>query len=683
MSFDTTTESIAHFIGIFHLATEELRIRKDYNEFKAIEAQADEEVAYETGPVRISAPHETDGYDPNTKYTPQPDANPSVGGPALPVPASHSGMYGGPAFGPDFPTPEVLGNGAPVLYFSTMVLPYVPIPSSVITITLQSITLLDDDVLGDISSAGFISVEHFHEALYEVIGLAEALQPWSFQSILNEGLDDPASAALALRDALKALTAPEVEGLAVTIETGEDVHGVHVDGTVAEELPDIDDQLPMFIRAKRGNGEEENTTDTDQLAGHSKNPWSVLDGVGEGPATTMVSDHSVSTGANEAHNMVDIQTSWIDAGVIAVSGDVIKLDAISQINILSDMDHYQGHLWSDPSTPSQAYNLASMLVSYRNEPTDETQAETEAPLSFPSTWNLERIEGDVSVTNLIKQLTFGTDNDRLELTFSANTTSIVTGENQSFNSVHAGEFGFGYDLILVGGAMVSLNTISQTNVLLDGDYFSGEGLGGAIVSGSDNLLRNDARIERDGIDAQVEMLQEFKDALRDLNEGASELARAVAQSEMFEGLDAVRALYIEGDLIQMNIVDQVNYLGDQDQMHMAQEAMASAMMQGPVTITSGSNLLTNTALIHETGYDSDIMTDGEYYSEALLYQAELIETDANPLGVSMSALTNEAVAFLADDMVSTSLSEALEGEGMTYDAHAGGSALDVMQTMTA
>lgn len=683
MSFDTTTETIAHFIGIFHLATEEARLRADYTEFKALEAKQDDAVEYSFRPVQVDAQLDSHTYDPKTKYVINQDANAPASGSALSVASSQPGPYGGPGFGLFGPPQEMPGNGSTTARFEATVLPYVPIPSSVITLTLQSITLFDDDILGNGALANFVSPEGFHDALYQVIGLAEALQPWSFSELVEDVLDDPVTAALALRDVLEDVAAPEIEGLSATIRTDEDVNGIHVNGEVVDEALVLEDQLPVFISAKRDMLDDKDDADADLLAGHTKNPWSALAEEGQNLSTMMGSDHSVSTGANESHNHVDIQTSWIDAGVIAVSGDVIKLDAISQINILSDKDHYQGHSWSDLSSPSQAYNIASMIVGYRTEQADGADEVSAVPLSFPSTWNLERIEGDVTATNFLNQFTFGTDNDRLELTFTASKTSIVTGENQTYNVAHAGEFGFGYDLILVGGSMVSMNVVNQTNVLLDGDHFSGEGLESAIISGGDNLLRNEARIEKEGKDTQVEMAKEFKDALRDLNEGAKDLAKAVAQNEMFEGLDTVRALYIEGDLIQMNVVDQINYLGDQDQVHMAKDAMVSAIKDSPVTITSGSNLLTNTASILETGYDSDVMTDGEYYSEALLYQAELIDTDANPNGVNMSALTNEAVAFLAEEMVADALADALENAGLQHDALTGGATSDVMQSMTA
>jgi hypothetical protein len=47
------------------------------------------------------------------------------------------------------------------------------------------------------------------------------------------------------------------------------------------------------------------------------------------------------------------------------------------------------------------------------------------------------------------------------------------------------------------------------------------------------------------------------------------------------------------------------------------------------------------------------MVGGETYSEALIYQAQLLDPDAPPTGVGLTPLTSEAVAFLADDMLGT------------------------------
>ena len=680
MSLDPTTESIAHFIGLFHLAEEEARLRKEYYEFKMKEKEVEtNDLAF--APVETKAPYKSRDYDPHSRLKPQPEPLPPIEEIGLP-------SFGVPSFAPgpaglDFHPPAApsapLGPGGPNFGPSIItILPYVPIPSSAITITYQSIWLSDDDVLGDIDAAGFQPLEIFHEALGQAIELAEALQPWSTDGLTAQFIADPSS-ALTFLDLINSVEAPQINGVTVSVFSDEEAEGIHVNGVLVDEAPELDDQLPQFIQDKRDKLADEEAED--QLAGHEKDA-ALLGRDDDEYATVTNGEHNVSAGANETHNTVDIHTSWIDAGVIAVAGDVIDLNAVSQVNILSDTDQYENPAWRDPSAPSQAHNIAAIESASREIP-DGFQIKADAGTDLPESWEIEYLDGDVIVTNFVKQHTFVTDTDRLELTFSANSTSIVTGENQTYNYTHAGEFGFGYDLIFVGGTMLSMNLVSQTNVLMDSDIFSGAGLAEAALSGNDNVLRNEVDIMKEGVDTQVKMLKEFKTALKDLKNGAKELSESVTQSKYFEGLEQLRILYIEGDLTQMNIVDQVNYLGDQDQVHMAMDAVSSALDDVPVAITTGSNLMTNTAQILETGFDSDVMVSGDYYSDALLYQAELIDTDADPTGVGISALASEAVAFLADDLIPDSVSETLESAGHNNDAHTGGTALDVMQTMTA
>ncbi|MEO0914038.1 MAG: hypothetical protein AAFY59_13790, partial [Pseudomonadota bacterium] len=81
------------------------------------------------------------------------------------------------------------------------------------------------------------------------------------------------------------------------------------------------------------------------------------------------------------------------------------------------------------------------------------------------------------------------------------------------------------------------------------------------------------------------------------------------------------------------------------------------------------------------GLVGEALVGGEVYSDALLYQAEFIETGAPPTGVATQGLANEAVAFLAEDMMAPppSVEETIPapqlGDGSTSP--------DVMQTMLA
>lgn len=679
MSLDQTTESIAHFIGLFHLAENEARLRTDYYEFKLKQKLA-ETGEFEFKPVENKAPFELGKFNPHSQYTPGPEAPVQVaatGSLAFPAQTvSLDGVSAGAGYS-DSPVPIDAGAMVNFIMGSVTILPYIPLPSSAITVTIQTIHLDDNDVIGDVVAAGFQSLDGLYAALEAAIDLAEAIQPWSTDGLVAEILEDPGN-ALPFIKMINGLEDPDIEGLNVTIIEDDETEGVFVNGELVDEVPELEDQLPAFIKAKRDKPDDDE--DGDQLAGFEKDK-AILDTGNDAWPTVINAEHNVSAGANEAHNHANIQTSWIDAGVIAVAGDVINLNAVSQVNMLYDTDQYHDTSWNDPSAPSQAYNIASTQVDNRDIP-DGFEIEAAATTDLPSDWHVVRLDGDVTVTNYMQQHTFVMDSDRLDLTFSANSTSIVTGENLTFNLGSAAEFGFGYDLIFVGGTMLSMNVVNQTNVLLDNDQFYGAGMNDAAVSGHDNLLRNEASIHQEGIDTQVDMLDDFKTALEDLKQGVDDLSATVAQSAFFEGLDQLRVLYIDGHLTQMNIVDQINYMGDMDQVHMALDSVQSALDDIPVAITTGSNMLTNTASITQTGFDSDVMAGGNYYNDALLYQAELIDTDANPTGVGMTGLTSEAVAFLADDMIADAVNESLEAAGIANDAHTGGTALDVMQTMT-
>ena len=139
-------------------------------------------------------------------------------------------------------------------------------------------------------------------------------------------------------------------------------------------------------------------------------------------------------------------------------------------------------------------------------------------------------------------------------------------------------------------------------------------------------------------------------------------------------------LYIAGDLIKLNAIEQHNYVGDADQVFLALQDFVAGIGDD-VTVTTGSNALLNDAHIRDTGIDSVVMAAGEVYSDALIHQAELIDTDALPNGVT-ATLTNEAIAaFLSSDMIDAAPA-ADDGAGAAPLTADSGS-LDVMATVLA
>lgn len=671
MSFDRTTESIAHFAGHFDLLLDEMRLRAEYSKFKAHEQLERDREAHELSGTNVKTGHRLDDYEPGLKYVPQHDFKGFVetAVPGIfwntPYELPDAGAWG---------TPSDAGGGIGMKM--APLLPFVPIPSSFVFANMQMITLFDADVIGP-GNADFTTPFVYYQHLVAASALAEMISgPGS------DPLD--AYAALNYEDVdtfiaeMQAFEVPDVDGLNATLVRDGDVVGIRINGEVVEEVPELDTLMPAALVEKYGLDEEEEDEDEEDVPDHHINPVLAPGEVDEENPFSQDPGHHVHAGMNEATNSVNLTTSTIDAAVIAVGGDVTNVVSISQVNVVSDHDHGTSH----QDIQTQAYNIAEIVFRDEDYEEDEdgnpVEPEPEAPVEMdhPGVWNMEVYEGNVMTLNAFTQHTFALDSDRIEFTFSAGATMLGTGENIMFNAANFLEIGFGYDLIIVGGDMIDFTMISQTNVLLDDDQVWGAE--NVNVSGADNLLLNHASIEQYGIDSYEEMSENFEAQLDAFAEGSEDLSDDVVQDDLFLGIDGLRVLYITGDLVQVTAVSQTNVVGDQDQVALALEEFAGDL--DSVNVVTGSNALINDTTFTEIGFDSVIMAGGDVYDDALLYQAELIDTDAAPNGVDLDALATEAVAFLADDMLTP---EMTEDELQSIVIPSTADDVDVMQTMTA
>ncbi|SPH24250.1 hypothetical protein DEA8626_03301 [Defluviimonas aquaemixtae] len=653
MPLDRTTEAIAHFIGFFHLDTEAARMRAEYDAFRGRLEDAPEPGDLPEFNISVRAPYDLNGFDPGLKGLPSmpPAAEPS----AAPVLALAESGSGGGAYSSSVSAEVSLPEAAAAragpaeleLHW------YIPPPNSIVTVTVQSLTMSDNDLLTFGHGYEFIDPSVFTAELMELaevaqelsLGISEIMEPGHVPSV-NDVLDVFAEAMN--------LDGSAVEGAKVTVVYGEDANGIYVNGERVEEMPDFRENLPKSMREDEDEASEDDAED---------NPFAVEPG------------HHVSTGENLSTNEAYIGISWVDADVIAVAGDVVRLDLISQVNVLinNDSGYYGG-------SPSHAINAAQIQL-MSSQPADAaTPAAADDPV-FPRHWQVERIDGDVVLLNWLQQHIFATDNDRAEIEFSGSNTSIGLGGNTLGNFASLVELGFYYDLIIVGGNMITFNFIEQINVLLDSDAIEGaEWATGGVESG-DNYLQNSATISTTGIDTVTAMTDLFRAEVEALANGAGSISATLAGDALFEGKDTLSVLYISGDLIKVNALQQLNYVGDADQVNLALEDFVAA--NGDVTVNTGSNALLNDAYIEDAGIDSVVLAGGDVYSDALIYQAELIDTNAVPDGVALAALTNEAVAaFLASDMIDPDTSLADDGAGAQPMSSDSGS-LDVMQSVLA
>lgn len=659
MPLDRTTEAIAHFIGAFHMDVEALRLRDDYDAFRAAQGENDAPSDIPTFNISVRAPYDLKGFDPDLKLAPPAGPIVIVSGQAG-VGASAQGSFDAAMFSRNMspnavPPPFAQSVGGAITYTWE-----VPPPNSIGTVTLQNLFLEDNDFLGFGLDYPFVDVAVFDAWLAELVGTAQALS-LGLTELMPAGQVPTLDAALALAAQIDGLEAPEAEGATITLLTGADATGVIINGVQADEMPSFLDNLPPSLSS---DDEDEAAEDTPPLTPFEdeSNPYGVDPG------------HHVTTGGNLSANEALIATNWVDAGVIAVAGDVVSLNVISQVTVLAQAGGGGGAV-----AASQVVNAAQLVQTATSPEGEEEEAADAGPPVFPMAWQVTSVEGDVVLVNWVQQSIFASDNDSIEVMFTASATSIVMGENTLSNFTALIELGYHYDLIIVGGNMISINLVEQTMVLLDADTIAGSMAAGGAVNGGGNYLQNSASISTIGVDRFEHANDTFQAEFEALEDGAGTISAQLAADPLFEGLETLSVLYISGNLVEISIVQQTNYVGDADQVYLAlQEFVAQG--DGGVSVTTGENALLNNAQIVDVGIDSVVVAGGEVYSDALIYQAELIDTDAVPEGVAVSGLANEAVAFLASDMIDAP-AEAEDGGGADLGADAGN--LDVMQSMLA
>ena len=643
MLMDKVTEMVAHMIGIFHITLEEERMRDVYDKFKALAAKDPDLNDTDAVALRFNAKYDLGDFNPGLVYVPLAPEGPFVGAPdPLFFDAMFPVWYQSPFFGlvshsvpAAFP---LYGAGQPLLTLEP--------PASVVTLTYQTAHLYDNDVLR-MTDTGieFIDPSVFMAELQQYEMIAAAIAAPVTAKMIVPG-DTATEDAIALHTHVGAVAATTLTGVAATVLHGVDAIGLHVNGELAEDAPDLEELMPAFM--VEDDPEAANDATDDSTGDHEfPDPFEGLGSDTDDSMFDVDDGHLVVTGANTVVNEVVISSAWLDAPVIAVMGDVVNLDVISQVNVL--VNHDLGSIGEVAG--SVAMNAATFdFTSTAPVPEDGAESTDDAanPV-LPWNWAVTRIDGDLISVNQVSQYTFQTDNDIAEISFSAANTYIGLGDNTVINLADLSELGFGYDLIVVGGSMISFNWINQINVMIDNDTMTYSGIAPTTMQGGDNLLFNGATISSLGVDAYGEMQGNFASAAEDFAAGGT-IGEGVAHDSVFEGIDILRVLYIEGDFTTINWITQTNVLGDSDQVHLALDDFA-AQTGGEVNVVAGSNAAINLAGITDYGVDSNVMVGGDVYDDALLYQAELIDTDADPLGVDMPALASEAVVFLADDML--------------------------------
>lgn len=667
MSFDWTTETLSHFIGLFEIADERARMRDDYDRFKRDQAR-DEETKFETmGAVKVKAPFKLDKFTPQVKYKPvikgEVSASPFT---PYPIPVEIYPVWTSVALpflnGLNL---EVWGGQELDFLAAQNIQMSLEPAGSVAVFSHQQASFIDNDVIVGAGTVEFISTDAFTMATNFYTYLAHNMQSIDLHGLSNNGqsaVDKAQSLKSAIANAKD--TGPlgnAPEGATVSLHTGEAASGIHINGETSEEIPDLAAMLPQRLKVTDNAATDDAEAEAEGVAlteGTATTGEPIKGVETDAPAQTtsapkkapqkheVPDGHNVVMGGNSLINEANIGNSWLDAPVMAVAGDAYAVNAVNQVNVVSDHDT---GLPQTVEKDTEAVNFSQI-----NQIANPFVPLIPGMGALPTHWVVAQLDADVINTNWVEQFTFALDNDIAEISFSGQDSFLQLGDNSVANITNISEYGYGYDLIFIGGSLINLNAVSQTNVLFDDDFISSTGDTPGTVTSSGNLLANFANITTVGADSFSLAAEDMSGASDGIEAGYGKIHDAFAELEAFNGIELLRVLHITGNLIQMNLVKQTNILGDADQVHVALDNFLGEV--GDVSVNTGENALVNIANIGSYGVDSDVHVSGDYYSDAMLVQAAFIDTDADPLGVSLSSgdLATEAVAFLADDMISPS-----------------------------
>jgi hypothetical protein len=658
MNFDPVTESVAHFIGYFHIKIEEVRLRDQYNEFRALEAAAQQHPELPGANIETLAPYDFVEFDPGVVFLSLADPPyPAKSGPLgeAPLFIKSIGMFI-PSSRPWMEAPmdhaaQQIPGGLKYLLKP---------PGSAAVVVSQYNSLHDDDFMTMVKhEVAYHSPAAANVALDALFAASNLLEPVAIGDHPS-GEAQIGEAIWSTYSQIESFQPASMQDLTSFAAHGNDTLGIYINGLPADAMPKLSD----YILPKETAPVD--TTSTTHVEG-------------QGLVTVDVST-TFDAGSNTLINEVHIGSSWTISPVIAVVGDYVNIDVISQINVLQDIDSIGAEFATWSMTGNEA-NLALNIASFTQQAA-ATEADANASLAFPTTWNVTTITGNLIFLNWVQQLNFVTDNDVGILNNSGSTSLIEMGGNVAVSSLSLAALGQYYDLIIIGGQLYSADIILQKNILLDNDFISSENgvttSGTGSLSTNGNLLWNQAGIHTTGnINVDALPAEYLQAALALANGDESQIGNLLDNPE-FAGLTGLNVLYITGNLFDLQYISQTNILGDSDQVILAAEA-AESSLEGNWSVVTGSNAIANLASISSEGPDATIYVGGTTYSDALLYQAELVSSDPNLGLTDPNALASEAVVFLAEGMLDPAHSDV--GVAAIADT-TGGSHADVMQTVT-
>jgi len=475
-----------------------------------------------------------------------------------------------------------------------------------------------------------------------------------------------------------------------------DMHGVDVPQTIDSMVQTAMDKIPIDLHVPLGNqvASAEFIHDRDVTladAGQAVNPGLWINGDLQAPDAAhpalphlpaFTNELPMSDGTQAAlkvelgSNIQVNETHIVDANeaaqTLVVFGNYYDTNAILQTNSL--MSHNDITYYGPPGqtslqfTPDQANNVADFV---KQEAMDGG-----VPKLFGGpNWHVDFINDNFYDIKTLVQQNWMSDNDVTVQTTSGAYERVLAGGNEqsSFASYFDGKH---YDVIIVSGDYHNADIISQTNVLLDDNVVQaaanlgpGHGQFDQQITWGGNTLLNDATIKNIGTQgANLPISNAMQDLVSLLGKGdTTSLDPSYGFMLSGSGSSDLNILYVSGDYYDVNVVAQINvlsnvdtaiqYLPDVTPPRDGARTSGDALAQ---SVSAGANTQINTASITDVGTLVDQHIGGQYYSDSILIQTNLISSGNDKVTAGDPAkLVPEIVAFTGDP----------SGQTQTQDPH--------------
>ncbi|MBY5318472.1 hypothetical protein [Rhizobium leguminosarum] len=644
MHIEKISEIIAHFIGLFEMTTDEMRLRTNYAEGAGPGADGPALPDQDAFTAAFSSDLQLKDYDPGINY--------KSGSYEIEFgPARHFGRVFEESLeklaaiaGKDIPLPH-FGDPTDIVLRDEPELTVFAGPGSAISHVLQVNALYDDDYLDMTDGVHAPRDTSFViERLADFSTKAEIFTP--FASLHRT---DTYDGALKIAEDLESYiqNAQNTEDSGATSLGTDATHEfvrldpevndtVYINGKAETDIPVLDDFLPDRGLAKLPEEPDDTQTSIEQ----------------DDPSGNSL---EVTAGANVLVNVASVIHTGVIASVTAVMGNYHQIDAVSQAFVYSDNDEIASALRSSGHSDEEAGTIAKNIAVFEQS-TFEASSHAEPDLAeptFPNNWRVSVIDGDVSFVQWIEQYHFVTDNDTMTVTTSGSEATVLTGGNTSINFSSFFQMGLQYDLVIIGGNVLDINSITQVSLLYDNDWVRAEGdldPGAALQTGN-NLIWNFASIHNVGTGGPFEAMPDYMvDTQKAIEDRDPNMPEGLSFDANFQGYAGLNVLYITGNLYDMTIIKQVSILGDSDDVTQAASTILENNPDATVTIDTGSNAVVNIAEIVD--YDSFGQTTylaGQLYSDAILIQGGLVEHDTTQPQPADDRLANEVIAFLDND----------------------------------